>query len=68
VACHLFGTRYLDRLERRAGAWRLSHRLVKIDFVQIVEEGAGPGGKLASLPFLGQASPNHPDYRRLASP
>jgi hypothetical protein len=65
---HLFGSRYLDRLERRHGQWKLASRVVRIDFAQTLPGDAAPDGKFASLPFMMNPRPDHPDYRRLANP
>ena len=68
IEYHIFGSRYLDQLERRRGVWRLTRRVVKIDLALILPGDAALGGKYATLPFLTQASPSHPDYRRLSKP
>lgn len=65
---YVYGLKYLDRLERRSGTWRLSHRVLKIDFALVLPGDSGPGDKFVSIPFMAQASPSHPDYRRLFKP
>lgn len=48
----LFGARYFDRLQRRAGVWRMTFRQVKIDFAQIMPVSAADKiGMFSALPF-----------------
>jgi hypothetical protein len=63
-----FGARYIDSLARRDGHWRMTHRIVQVDFIQRMP-GSGPAGGLQkSVPFLTDPSPAHPLFRRLCKP
>lgn len=60
VSVGQFGGRYLDRLERRDGAWRIAHRVVVHDWS--LRETVGPEwGGLESFARGGQA-PDDPSY------
>ena len=58
-----FGGRYLDRLERRDGAWRISERVVVHDW-SLCEVVAPEWGGLEAFARGGQA-PDDPSYRIL---
>lgn len=59
------GSRYLDALERRDHEWRLSKRVVLLEFTQRWPSPAGPGGALKGLALAEGLGPGHPLYRRL---
>lgn len=61
----LHGSRYLDRLERRDGEWRIAERTVLLEMTQKLPSPAGPGGALAGLELVSGLSPADPRYRRL---
>jgi hypothetical protein len=63
-----FGSRYIDQLERRGNAWKLSNRIVRLDFMQTASADAQPSGNLQGLAFLTEANTRHPLYRRLHDP
>ncbi|MDT3445771.1 MULTISPECIES: nuclear transport factor 2 family protein [unclassified Pseudofrankia] len=55
--------RYLDRFERRAGEWRIAHRLVVVDLTHLLPP-AGPA--LSSRPPLGRRDRTDPSYALLS--
>jgi len=63
VSVGQFGGRYLDRLERRDGAWRISERVVVHDG-SLREVVAPEGSGLETFACGGQA-PDDPSYRVL---
>jgi hypothetical protein len=53
------GARYLDRVERRDGEWRISHRSVVIDWSQVAKiDGTFPTDKY----LVGSQSADDPSY------
>lgn len=58
-----FGSRYLDKLERRGGVWKISERRVLLEFSQMLPVSGGPDGDLAGLELVSGLSPQHPLYR-----
>jgi hypothetical protein len=60
-----FGSRYLDKLERRDGVWRISERRTLLEFAQEMPSSGGPDGGLKGLELISGLSPQHPLYRRL---
>jgi hypothetical protein len=58
-----FGSRYLDKLERRDGIWKISERRTLLEFAQELPAGGGPGGGLKGLELITGLSPDHPLYR-----
>lgn len=55
------GGRYLDRLERRGGAWRISHRTYVLDWNRnTVSTGQWDGGIYAGLKIRGDRWPDDP--------
>ena len=62
----LFGGRYLDELEKRAGQWRISKRRYILDFSYQLPNGMEDLAKSGfNLPILQIQQPGHPDYREL---
>lgn len=63
----VFGGRYLDGFERRAGEWRISRRRYVLDWTHSFANGLGPFRKPGrmSMPILELTESEHPDYRRL---
>lgn len=61
-----FGSRYLDRLEKRDGVWRISERRTLLEFAQQMPSSGGPDGGLKGLELVEGLSPAHPLYRRMA--
>jgi len=61
----VFGGRYIDRLERRDGRWRIAKRTVVMDWNQ---NGPGTaiwqGGMFSDLQLLGRRDREDPVYRR----
>ncbi len=57
------GGRYLDRLERREGAWGIVERLVVVDWAAHAPQGEGADGALAKYAG-GTWGPEDPSYRR----
>ena len=57
-----FGARYFDDVEKRDGVWRMSRRVVRVEFVETSEGGAA-SGMFAKLAMLEGASTAHPLYR-----
>lgn len=64
----LHGSRYLDRLQRRDGAWRISERHVLLEMTQSFEAPSGPGGALSGLELVTGLGPHHDLYRILHGP
>lgn len=65
---HLFGGRYLDELEKRAGEWRIIKRRYFLDFRYQLPHGVETGDPATaelSLPVLKIMQAGHPDYRPL---
>lgn len=58
-----FGSRYLDRLERRNGIWRILERRVLLEFAQMAPSGGSPEGNLEGLELISGLGPDHPLYR-----
>jgi hypothetical protein len=58
-----FGSRYLDRLERRGGVWKIAERRALLEFAQEMPSSGGPGGGLAGLELVSGLSPQHALYR-----
>jgi ketosteroid isomerase-like protein len=59
---HALG-RYVDRMERRGGEWRIAHRLVIVEFTRLLPpDGAMP----ASAPGLGRRDRSDPSYAVLS--
>jgi ketosteroid isomerase-like protein len=55
--------RYVDRFQKRAGEWRIAHRVVIVEHTQLLpSEGVFP----ASRPGLGRRDRNDPSYEALA--
>jgi hypothetical protein len=63
-----FGARYIDSLARRDGHWRITNRIVQVDFIQRLPGSGGPDGLQKGIPFLTNPSPSHPLFRRLCKP
>jgi hypothetical protein len=61
---HALG-RYVDRMERRAGEWRIAHRLVIVEFTRLLPP---EGEMLPSAPGLGRRDQTDPSYEVLAPP
>ena len=61
-----FGSRYLDKLERREGVWRISERKALLEFAQQTQSSGGPDGGLKGLELVEGLSPSHALYRRMA--
>lgn len=61
----VFGGRYYDRLERRAGAWKIAHRLTIFDWTRVdtIHETLDIPGAVG-----GSASREDPTYERLTAP
>lgn len=57
----IFGGRYLDRFEKRAGEWRIAHRKLVMDFFQR-QPAAVDLGMFGSLPITGGHYPADPLY------
>jgi len=60
-----FGSRYLDRLEKRNGVWKIMERRTLLEFAQEVPAGEAPGGGLGGLQLITGLGPDHPLYRAL---
>ena len=61
---HALG-RYVDRMERRGGEWRIAHRLVIVEFTRLLP----PSDDMApSAPGLGRRDRHDPSYEVLAPP
>ena len=60
-----FGSRYLDKLERRDGRWKISERRTLLEFAQQMPSSGGPDGGLKGLELIEGVSPRHPLYRRM---
>ena len=58
---HALG-RYIDRMERRTGEWRIAHRLVIVEFTRLLPP---PGDLLPSAPGLGRRDRSDPSYEAL---
>jgi ketosteroid isomerase-like protein len=55
--------RYVDRFEKRAGEWKIAHRVVIVEHTQLLpSDGTFP----ASLPGLGRRDRDDPSYTTLA--
>ena len=55
--------RYLDRFERRGGAWKIAHRQAVYDWTMTVPASGGwDGPPLAALLQRGQRGPGDPSY------
>lgn len=54
--------RYLDRMERRNGEWRIAYRTLVFDMQQTLPAGAWTDGWLARIARRGQAWPDDPLY------
>jgi len=55
--------RYIDRFEKRAGEWRIAHRVVIVEHTQVLPaEGVFP----PSRPGLGRRDRDDPSYEALA--
>ena len=63
-----FGTRYVDTIERRGGNWRISQRIVLVDFTQTLASPGEPAGLQKGIPMLSRLSPAHPHFKRLCAP
>jgi hypothetical protein len=65
-ASRMYGGRYLDTFEKRAGEWRIARRTYLLDWSQSFHDGADAakleGGSL-NVPDI--SAPNHPLYRRM---
>ena len=62
------GGRYLDRLERRGGAWRIAERLYLMDWNRnIASTSQWDDGIYASLKSRGSRKPDDPLYRFLTA-
>ena len=62
----LFGGRYLDELEKRAGQWRISKRRYILDLSYQLPNGLEDLVKSGfNLPVLQIQQSGHPDYREL---
>lgn len=57
--------RYLDRLERRDGAWRIAHRILVRDWLDVPEEAEAVRAMLDRIERRGAAAPADPWYRDL---
>ncbi len=60
----VFGGRYLDRLERRAGLWLITRRVYVLDWQRSFESEAGAEA-LPGLMWSNGFNPGHPLYRKL---
>jgi 3-phenylpropionate/cinnamic acid dioxygenase small subunit len=60
------GGRYLDRLERRDGQWRIAHRYCVVEWAGSINEGPMPFGDIADVHANGAPSRDRedPSYRR----
>lgn len=61
-----YGSRYLDKLEKRDGVWRISERRTLLEFAQPMEAGEAPGGGLGGLFLIKDLGPNHKLYRPMS--
>lgn len=59
---NVLGLRYVDRFERRGGAWLIAHRLCVYDYSLCVP--AGPAWPLDPPFTVGRADANDPSYER----
>ncbi len=60
---HALG-RYVDRMDRRAGEWRIAHRLVIVEFTRLLP----PEGAMSpSAPGLGRRDRSDPSYEALGA-
>ncbi len=62
-----FGARYSDTLKRREGVWRITRRVVHIDFTYDAASSGQAEGLQKGLPFLKNPSPSHPAYMHFGS-
>ena len=58
-----FGSRYLDKLEKRDGIWKISDRKTLLEFAQQMPSSGGPDGGLKGLELVEGLSPAHALYR-----
>lgn len=58
-----FGSRYLDKLEKRGGVWKIKERHTLLEFAQELPAGGGPDGGLKGLELVSGLGPKHPLYR-----
>jgi hypothetical protein len=61
-----FGSRYLDKLEKRDGVWKISDRKTLLEFAQQMASSGGPDGGLKGLELVEGLSPRHALYRKMA--
>lgn len=62
-----YGSRYLDKLERRDGVWKISERRTLLEFAQFAPAGGAPGGGLEGLQLVSGLGPDHPLYRPMGA-
>lgn len=60
-----YGSRYLDKLERRDGRWKILERRVLLEFAQQLPSAGSPDGSLKGLELVSGFSSSHPLYRRM---
>lgn len=59
----IYGNRYIHKLEKRDGVWKISNLIHQLDFVQELAASGMPGGDLSSLQLVSGLGPDHPLYR-----
>jgi hypothetical protein len=60
------GGRYLDRYERRRGAWKIAHRSLALDWCRVESVDPGAYQAFAAGAPLGRPDASDPSYRALA--
>ena len=61
----MVGSRYIDRLEKRNGAWRIASRITRIEFVHAFPDETEAGQQKAGFELFLDSSTSHPLYRPL---